>query len=296
MELSDGFSTFHAGLDRAAALELEPGRCVAAPRLLKGLLARFSAQRAEAGAAIPADPGDPLLEDWYHTIDLGKGMVSKGYYDHRSIVDCYGIPPSLKGKAVLDVATGDGFFAFEMERRGAASVTAIDVESLGDCDWTPVMKQNLPTRTLGSTKWGDHFKMAHTVLGSKVKRVICDVYELSPQKLGSFDVVFCGDLLLHLKSPLQALINIRSVTRQIAVIETVLDPELEARFPDRPYLRFGALDAEERPGELNTYWRVNTKALLDMLAYAGFASAEPQGTFELPPHGAPVTSVVARVN
>jgi hypothetical protein len=47
----------------------------------------------------------------------------------------YPIPEDLSGKRCLDVATMDGFWAFEMERRGAASVTALDLEDPDELDW-----------------------------------------------------------------------------------------------------------------------------------------------------------------
>jgi tRNA (mo5U34)-methyltransferase len=244
--------------------------------------------------ALPVAPEDPALDGWYHTIELGDGMVSRGYFDHRTVVDLYGIPRSLDGRSALDVGTGDGFFAFELERRGADPVVALDVARLGDCDWLPRTRAGLPAETLDATAWGTRFETARTLLGSRVERVVCDVYELSPERVGTFDVVFCGDLLLHLQNPLWALINIRSVTREMAVIETVVDPELEAAFPDRPFLSFGARAYESEPGAENTFWRCTTRALQDMLVYAGFEHTEPQGVFELPPHGLAVTSVVAR--
>src|ERR1700730_2937290 len=52
--------------------------------------------------------------DWYHTLDLGNGVVTPGYVDHRDQVDLYGLPASLAGKRCLDVATFDGFWAYEM--------------------------------------------------------------------------------------------------------------------------------------------------------------------------------------
>jgi len=242
---------------------------------------------------LPTGPDDALLLGWYHTIELGEGLVSRGHFDHRPIVNSYGLPDSLVGKRVLDVATGDGFFAFEMERRGADEVVAIDVASLAECDWLPRMRSRVPSNVMESTTWGDHFAIAHSLLGSKVQRLVMSVYDLSPERIGTFDLVFCGDLLLHLQNPLQALVNIRSVTQETAVVETLLDMELEAQFPNRPFVRFGALDFEKEAGELNTYWTVNTRALEDMLRYADFASVERKGVFSLPPHGLPATSIVA---
>src|ERR1700730_10047735 len=58
--------------------------------------------------------------DWYHTLDLGNGVVTPGFVDHREQVAQHQFPASLAGKRCLDVATFDGFWAFEMEKRGAA--------------------------------------------------------------------------------------------------------------------------------------------------------------------------------
>ena len=242
----------------------------------------------------PPERRDPLLEGWYHTIEFPDGRRSKGYFDHRTVVDRYGIPASLHGLSALDVATGDGFFAFEMERRGADRVVAVDINSVRDADWIPRMRTLVPETTMDLETWKEHFEMAHRLLGSSVQRIECNVYELGPELAGTFDVIFCGDLLLHLQNPLKALVNVRSVTRGLAIIETPIDVDLERAFPGKPYLRFGALDSEQQPGELNTFWRFSTKGLQDMMVYAGFTDPEPQGVFHLPPHGIPVTSVVAR--
>ena len=57
---------------------------------------------------------------WYHTLELGDGVVTDGMFDHRPHMHHYPLPEDLTGKRCLDVATMDGYWAFEMERRGAA--------------------------------------------------------------------------------------------------------------------------------------------------------------------------------
>src|SRR5690606_2603762 len=58
---------------------------------------------------------------WYHTIDVAPGVTTKGWFDLRGVVDL--MPwPDVRGKRCLDIGTFDGFFAFELERRGAAEV------------------------------------------------------------------------------------------------------------------------------------------------------------------------------
>jgi 2-polyprenyl-3-methyl-5-hydroxy-6-metoxy-1,4-benzoquinol methylase len=68
---------------------------------------------------------------WYHTIDLGNGVQTRGTFDLRPHLDKYGIPRDLTGKRVLDIGRASGFFSFEFERRGA-DVTATDVPTPWD--------------------------------------------------------------------------------------------------------------------------------------------------------------------
>lgn len=238
------------------------------------------------------DPDDPRLSGWYHTMDFGGGLVTSGVYDHRPNVHRYGIPESLAGKTCLDVGTADGFFAFEMERRGAERVVAVDLASIGDCDWVPRMKVQIGGVATDHS-WPERFHLAAEMLGSKVEHRFCSIYELSPYTVGRFDVVFCGSLLLHLQNPLEALIHIRSVTDEMAIVETTVERELEERAPGEPLMLFGSPDKEREAGEHNVHWRFTTAALQRMLAYADFSETVPQGLFELSPTGPTGTAVVA---
>ena len=53
--------------------------------------------------------------------------------------------------------------------------------------------------------------MAIDIQGSSVQAIEASAYDLSPEFVGTFDVVVCGSLLLHLREPLRALESIRSV-------------------------------------------------------------------------------------
>src|SRR5688572_16639032 len=68
-----------------------------------------------------------LRRPWYHTIDLGDGVVTPGIFDHRPLLDQYGLPADLTGLSVLDAGAANGFFSFEFERRGASRVLAVDI-------------------------------------------------------------------------------------------------------------------------------------------------------------------------
>jgi len=240
---------------------------------------------------LPTTQDDPRLQGWYHTVELGNGLVSNGMFDHRSVIDNYGIPQSLKGKTCLDIATGDGFFAFELERRGADRVVAVDVPSIGACDWVPRMRTRLGDAA-NNRSWPAHFRIAHAMRGSAVEYRPASVYDLSPYTIGTFDVVFCGSLLLHLQNPLGALAAIRSITNEMLVIETAVDPTFEAA-PDQALMSFGYPTEEAEAGEGNSYWVFSTAALCKMLKYADFPITEPQGVFLLPPRGPWGNAVVA---
>jgi tRNA (mo5U34)-methyltransferase len=207
---------------------------------------------------------------WYHSIDLGDGVVTAGMFDHRPVIDRYPIPEDLTGKHCLDVGTMDGYWAFEMERRGATSVTAIDVDDLEELDW-PASLRSRHERRLDETK-AERFALAKRALGSNVTRVIRSAYDLGPD-LGQFDFVFCGDLLLHLKDPISPVERIRSVCTGSAVIVNVIK---RFRFRERAPL------AELDGFDTFTWWTTNLTGLVRIVRAAGFMRVEPAKPFELP--------------
>jgi tRNA (mo5U34)-methyltransferase len=207
---------------------------------------------------------------WYHTLDLGGGVVTKGMFDHRPVVNKYLIPSDLSGLRCLDVGTMDGYWAFEMERRGAAEVMAVDLDDPNRLDW-PASLREATVKTLDETK-ERRFNLAKEALNSKVERVLRSVYELDTD-LGLFDFVFCGDLLVHLKDPITAVENIRKVCRGSAVICT---PVARFRFGRRrPIAEFDGID------QFN-WWVLSEEAMARLIRAAGFARVEVGQAFELP--------------
>jgi hypothetical protein len=88
--------------------------------------------------------GDLADYYWYHTVDLGDGLITPGVYDYRHCVEAFFIPESLQGRRVLDIGAATGFFSFEFERRGAI-VISTELPSLLDIDKFPgeTMEQTL---------------------------------------------------------------------------------------------------------------------------------------------------------
>src|SRR6266508_3395377 len=93
-------------------------------------------RRREQVAAVP----------WYHTIELPGSITTPGEYDLRGTLARLPFPATLRGSRCLDVGTHDGFWAFEMERRGG-TVVAIDVDDPSRYDW-PTPSPSLDETTL----------------------------------------------------------------------------------------------------------------------------------------------------
>src|SRR5436309_15779160 len=138
---------------------------------------------------------------WYHTLELAPGLTTQGWFDLRPFVSRYGLPERMDGMRALDVGTWDGFWAFEMERRGA-DVVALDLDDQGELDWPP---RRRPTEFPPLEVRGGGFRLAHEVLGSSVERVVGSIYQATPEELGTFDLVLCGSVLIHLRDQLLAL-------------------------------------------------------------------------------------------
>ncbi len=202
---------------------------------------------------------------WYHTLELAPGLVTPGWFDLRPVVDRWPWP-DVRGKRCLDVGTYDGFLAFELERRGAAEVVAVDVPNHEDWDWPPDVRAEGPARLaeLAGPQKGRGFEIAREALGSNVQKRDMTVYELDPEHLGSFDVVVCGSLLLHLRDPLRALEAIRSVCAGVFLSAEQIDLALSLRYPRRPLLRLNG------SGELSQWWVPNVAGHRRMLFAAGF--------------------------
>jgi tRNA (mo5U34)-methyltransferase len=210
---------------------------------------------------------------WYHTLELADGVVTEGMFDHRPAVGRYLLPADLAGMRCLDVGTMDGFWAFEMERRGAAEVLAADVGDVDSLDWPPLWRARIDP-ALDETK-AERFALAHRALQSRVTRVERSVYELG-RDLGEFDLVFCGDLLTHLKDPITALERLRVVCRGSAI---VCNPVKRFRFAPRQALaEFDGID-EFR------WWLLSEASLERMLLATGFARVKRGPRFELPARG-----------
>ena len=213
---------------------------------------------------------------WYHTIDLGPEGLTPGMIDLRAVAPKV-LPEELRGRRALDIGTFDGFWAFEMERRGA-EVVATDVEQAHDADWPPHRRDELRAQAdaLG-VELGLGFRLASRALGSRVRRVACDVRSLDAETIGGrVDLAFCGALLLHLRDPVGALERIRSVLVPGGILVLLEPIALAPSLLRRPYGRFEAAD------RAFNWWVPSERTLREWLQVAGFAGSRRRGLHRPP--------------
>ena len=213
---------------------------------------------------------------WYHTLELGDGVVTPGWFDLRPIVDK--MPwPDVAGKRCLDIGTWDGFLAFELERRGASEVIATDISDPAGWDWALRLRALGPEvmGQMAGEKTGKGFEIAKRALDSAVERMEINIYDLSPDRVGTFDVVVCGSLLLHLRDPVRALEAIHSVCGGHFLSAEQVNPLLSAVHRKRPVALFSA-------GERGRWWVPNAAGHRRLLQAGGFAIERRTGLYAIP--------------
>jgi tRNA (mo5U34)-methyltransferase len=216
--------------------------------------------------------------EWYHAIDLAAGLVTPGHVDLRRTAAKV-LPADLTGKRALDVGTFDGFWAFELEKRGA-QVVAIDLDDVTGAEWPPHHRDHyIEVARERNVDLGRGFRLAAEALGSSVRRVECDVYDLTPADLGGpVDIAFIGALLVHLRDPVKALERVRDalapagdlyLLETVCLRDTLLSPRTpKARF-EPVYTPFN-------------WWRPNALALRSWLTVAGFSELRHRGLHRPP--------------
>jgi tRNA (mo5U34)-methyltransferase len=186
----------------------------------------------------------------YHSFRLPDGRLIEGAMSldwQLERLASFGLPDDLSGKRVLDIGPWDGFYTFELERRGA-HVTAVDYVDL------------------------DTFRHLHRVFQSKADYRRMDVYELDPNRIGTFDIVLCFGVLYHFKHPLLALEKICAVTRGSCLIDSfVVDGAswLQGVQPPPPFLEF--YEGSELAGQLDNWCGPSVSAVGALARAAGFA-------------------------
>jgi tRNA (mo5U34)-methyltransferase len=229
---------------------------------------------------------------WFHTIDLGNGVMTKGLGVHWHGPDTF---PDFTGRTVLDIGAWDGYYSFLAERQGASRVVAVDHYAWGvdfgarnaywkDC----IARGTLPDHSRDLKDfWAPElpgrrgFDFAVATLGSKVEPRLADFATMDLDALGAFDVVLYLGVLYHMKEPLTCLERVRAVTKEVAVIETEA-LHIEG-YDDACLVQFHAGDALR--ADFGNWYVPTIEALHSWCRAAGFSSVR---TVLGPPDGPPI--------
>jgi tRNA (mo5U34)-methyltransferase len=200
---------------------------------------------------------DVATYDWFHTIDLGHGIVTRGGDESPRKLGWIKLPPDLRGKSVLDIGAWDGFFSWEAERRGAASVLAVDSVAWQEPAWGP---------NGYGTKRG--FEIARRALNSRVEDLEIEFNRISPETVGVHDVVLLLGVLYHMKHPWLMLERAASVCRELLIVETHVD------LLDFPRPAMALYPGAELADDASNWWGPNIRALRAMVREVGFRTVE----------------------
>jgi tRNA (mo5U34)-methyltransferase len=199
---------------------------------------------------------------WYHRIEVAPGIVTPGTNNSDAVLRAMDVPERLDGKRVLDVGARDGYFSFVAEDRGA-EVLAIDAMA--------------PDLT--------GFSTAAKFMESSVEYRTMNVYDVSPEEIGTFDIIFFLGVLYHLRDPILVLDRLWSVANPGATIwvesHTIdrgfVDLESKGFVPllamapeikDVPIAQFYPEDLLS--GDRSNWWGPNQACLEEMVKAAGF--------------------------
>jgi tRNA (mo5U34)-methyltransferase len=182
---------------------------------------------------------------WYHRIELAPGLVTPGINDSDHVLAMLDLPADLRGKRVLDIGARDGYFSFICEKRGA-SVTAVDY---------------MPAVATG-------FAIAASILASRVRYVQENIYRLTTERFGKFDIILMLGLLYHLRDPLGAIDIARDLCENRLLLETYVCDEEFPELDNVPIMRF--CPGSSLNSDPTNYWAPNSACVKAMLREAAF--------------------------
>ena len=194
---------------------------------------------------------------WHNGIDLGQGVITQGEsHLNYTILPFLDLPDDLSGKTVIDVGAWDGYMSFWCEERGA-DVVAVDSKAWDVSLAGTSMFPHHNTHRRG-------FDLAHKARQSKVRPIVSEVYDLTPDSTGRFDVVLLLGVLYHLRHPLLAIERMSELTTDLLVVESAVLPFSE----ERTIAKF--LPHDELNRDPSNWWLPSVECVTSMLHDVGF--------------------------
>lgn len=208
---------------------------------------------------------------FYHFIDLGNGRETQGWDKARPVqqlvlrqLDRL----SFEGKRVLDVGCRDGLFSFYAEKKKAAEVIGID--NLLSSGAVEVL---IP-----------YFR-------SRVRMHEMNLFDLTPEKFGRFDIIICPGVVYHLRYPFLAMRILRDLLAPngILVLETAI-----LRIHEGTALLYCPAP-KDSPYEKTSVTFFNPRGMLDSLASFGYRTEGHDYLFGVNAFRLPYTGLRSRL-
>lgn len=207
----------------------------------------------------------PEFKYWYHRMELAPGLVTPGFHleplwDHlRAVRDKI----DYHDKAVLDIASFDGMFAFEAEKKGAKLVVAADClyrsfSNLLFCK--EVFQSNvIPYYNISPYRLTDRLD------------VFFDEQYVEEEEDRRFDIVQHFGLLYHLRDPLLSISQSRSVLKVGGKLIIETDVVLNC---DDSFMLFNGLPNVTRIRDNYSVWWAPTRSCLVEMLESTFFKVE----------------------
>jgi tRNA (mo5U34)-methyltransferase len=193
---------------------------------------------------------------WHHRFEIAPGVMTPGSYDPRFLLDKTDLPDDLSGQRVLDIGPSDGFFSLNLRRRGA-EVVAVDYR---------------PKDLHG-------FGVMERISGLDFDYRQANIYDITAEAFGTFDIVVFFGVLYHLPDMIKALSIVRSVCSSRMFLETHCAAELTPEISAARYYREDTLNQD-----MTNFWSPNALCLRDMLYDCAFDVKRDETWAEGGPH------------
>jgi len=191
---------------------------------------------------------------WYHSIDLGNGLVTPGRKSLELMKHEQGVffdPVRLDGATVLDIGAWAGAHSFEAKRRGARRVMATDQYVWIHPEW----------------RGREAFDLARNAIGSDVEAAEIDALDIKPDTIGRWDVVLFAGVLYHLRSPLDGLHAAASVANDCLIVES----EAATKFLQSPEPLLAYHPSGSLRSDATNFFTPNVAFVVEALRECGFA-------------------------
>lgn len=184
--------------------------------------------------------------NFYHCIKLTESITTPGeqeYIPSQNLFLSHLDHINFKNKRVLDIGCRDGLFSFYSEKKGASEVIGID------------NNLSIPTK-----------EFLVPFFNSKVQFKEINLFDLSKEQLGEFDIILFPGVLYHLRYPFWGLKIITDLLKKGGklIIETPLIEDFENKS-----ILFAPIERDS-PYERTSCTFFNKKCLEDTLISLGY--------------------------